>query len=58
VQLHETGNWFETKPLVGTRVVVSRAREQASELARFLEESGAQVLQFPTIENAPPQSFA
>jgi uroporphyrinogen III methyltransferase/synthase len=57
VQLHDTINWFETRPLFGKRVVVTRAREQASELKRLLEDSGAQVLQFPTIEIAPPESF-
>ena len=57
VRLHETLNWFETKPLFGKRVVVTRAREQASELKRMLEESGAQVVQFPTIEIAPPASW-
>ncbi|MDQ3280915.1 MAG: uroporphyrinogen-III C-methyltransferase [Acidobacteriota bacterium] len=57
VKLHETINWFESRPLFGKRVVVTRAREQASELKRLLEDSGAQVLQFPTIEIAPPESF-
>src|SRR5262249_51171114 len=40
------------------RVVVTRAREQASELKRLFEESGAQVVQFPTIEIVPPESWA
>jgi uroporphyrinogen III methyltransferase / synthase len=57
VQLHETINWFESKPLFGKRIVVTRAREQASELKRLFEESGAQVLQFPTIEIVPPPSW-
>lgn len=57
VRLHETINWFETRPLFGKRIVVTRAREQASELKRMLEESGAQVLQFPTISIAPPASL-
>jgi uroporphyrinogen III methyltransferase/synthase len=57
VSLHETINWFESKPLFGRRVVVTRAREQASELKRLLEEAGAQVVQFPTIEIAPPPSY-
>jgi uroporphyrinogen III methyltransferase / synthase len=57
VREHEIINWFETKPLFGKRVVVTRAREQASDLKRLLEESGAQVLQFPTIEIAPPDSW-
>jgi uroporphyrinogen III methyltransferase/synthase len=57
VKLHDTLNWFESKPLYGKRVVVTRAREQASELKRLLEDAGAQVLQFPTIEIAPPDSW-
>jgi uroporphyrinogen III methyltransferase/synthase len=57
VKLYETINWFESRPLFGQRIVVTRAREQASELKRMLEDSGAQVVQFPTIEIAPPVSF-
>jgi uroporphyrinogen III methyltransferase/synthase len=57
VTLHDTINWFESKPLFGRRVVVTRAREQASELKRLLEEAGAQVVQFPTIEIVPPPSY-
>ncbi len=57
VKMHDVINWFETKPLFARKVVVTRAREQASELKRMLDESGAQVLQFPTIEIAPPETF-
>ena len=57
VRLHDVINWFETKPLFGRRVVVTRAREQASLLVQLLRESGADVLQFPTIEIAPPESY-
>ena len=57
VKLHDVINWFETKPLFGKRIVVTRAREQASELKKSLEDAGAQVLQFPTIEIAPPESY-
>jgi uroporphyrinogen III methyltransferase/synthase len=57
VELHEKISWFETKPLYGKRVVVTRARDQASDLKRLLEESGAEVIEFPTIEIAPPESF-
>jgi uroporphyrinogen III methyltransferase/synthase len=57
VKLHAVINWFESKPLFGKRIVVTRAREQASELKRLFEESGATVIQFPTIEIAPPESF-
>src|SRR5207244_7221270 len=57
VRLHDSINWFESKPLFGRRVVVTRAREQASDLKRRFEERGAQVVQFPTIEIVPPESF-
>jgi uroporphyrinogen III methyltransferase/synthase len=57
VSLHDKIAWFETRPLFGRSVVVTRAREQASELKRLLEEAGANVLQFPTIEIAAPDSW-
>jgi uroporphyrinogen III methyltransferase / synthase len=57
VKLHNVINWFESRPLFGKRIVVTRAREQASELKRLFEESGATVIQFPTIEIVPPQSY-
>jgi uroporphyrinogen III methyltransferase/synthase len=54
VRMRETINWFETRPLYGKRIVVTRAREQASTLVQLLAASGAQVVEFPTIEIAPP----
>jgi uroporphyrinogen III methyltransferase/synthase len=41
--------WFESRPLFGRSVVVTRAREQASALRARLEELGAEVLELPTI---------
>ena len=41
--------WFERRPLFGRSVVVTRAREQASELRTALEALGAEVLELPTI---------
>jgi len=57
VKLHDVINWFESKPLFGKRIVVTRAREQASDLKRMFEESGATVIEYPTIEIAPPESY-
>lgn len=48
--LHGKLNWFEQKPLLGKSIVVTRAREQASGLARSLAGLGAEVIQCPTIE--------
>ena len=53
VTLHDRLNWFEKRPLLGRSVVVTRAREQASGLALQLEQAGAEVIQFPTIEIRP-----
>jgi len=47
-------NWFENRPLHGKRIVVTRTREQASQLAGQLQELGAEVLEIPTIRIAPP----
>lgn len=41
--------WFESRPLFGKSVVVTRAREQASGLRARLEELGAEVLELPAI---------
>ena len=46
-------SWFEARPLFGRSVVVTRAREQASELRVRLEELGAEVLELPAIAIAP-----
>ena len=45
------------KPLIGKRIVVTRARAQAESLARRIEELGGEVIEFPTIEIQPPESF-
>jgi hypothetical protein len=54
VKLRGKLNWFENRPLFGQRIVVTRTREQASELSRRLLELGAEVLEIPTIKIAPP----
>ncbi len=57
VNLRDKLNWFESKPLFGKTIVVTRARKQASELVRLLENLGAYCIQFPTIKIVPPDSF-
>jgi uroporphyrinogen III methyltransferase/synthase len=57
VKLRGVIGWFETKPLFGKCVVVTRARDQASQLVQLLVDSGANVLQFPTIRTVPPESY-
>ena len=47
-----------TQPLAGRRIVITRARTQASALCARLEALGATVLEFPTIEICPPLDYA
>ena len=54
VKLRPKLNWFEKRPLFGSRVVVTRPREQAGELSRRLREAGAEVLEIPAIKIEPP----
>jgi uroporphyrinogen III methyltransferase / synthase len=58
VKLRKTMQWFEKRPLLGRRIIVTRAREQASDLVRQLNEFGAECIQCPTIRVAPPQDWA
>jgi uroporphyrinogen III methyltransferase/synthase len=46
--------WFESRPLFGKRVVVTRTRDQASQLAVALREAGAEPLEVPVIEVTDP----
>ena len=45
----------ETLPLSGKRILITRARGQAKELSQLLEDYGAKVIIFPTIEIVPPE---
>ena len=54
VNLRDKLNWFEKRPLFGRRIVVTRTRDQASQLSHQLLELGAEVLEIPTIKIVPP----
>jgi len=54
VALREKLNWFERRPLFGRRIVVTRARTQASTLTGRLEDFGADVFEMPAIQIVPP----
>ncbi len=53
VNLRSRINWFETKPLFGKTVLVTRARRQSKTFTALLEEEGARVIEFPTIDVVP-----
>lgn len=46
-----------SKPLSGKNIVVTRSQQQAGEFSRLLEEQGARVIEFPTIEIVPALSY-
>ena len=58
VRLREQLNWFESRPLFGWRIVVTRPREQAPELSERLAGYGADPIEVPTIEIIPPTDWA
>jgi uroporphyrinogen III methyltransferase / synthase len=53
VGLREKIKWFENRPLMGRRIVVTRSREQAGELVKRLSDLGAECLECPTIKVVP-----
>jgi uroporphyrinogen III methyltransferase/synthase len=57
VSLRDGLNWFEHLPLFGKRIAITRAREQAGVLRDDLAALGAEVLEIPTIEIRPPDSW-
>jgi uroporphyrinogen III methyltransferase/synthase len=57
VRLRAQLNWFETKPLFGKRVVLTRAQEQAREFSLLLAAYGAEPVEVPTIQIVPPASW-
>ncbi len=57
VKLREKLNWYESKPLFGKRIVVTRSRDQASVFAERLIDLGATTIEFPTIDVVPPASW-
>ena len=58
VNLRQKLNWYESKPLFGKRVVITRSRDQASVFAEMLIDRGATTIEFPTIDVVPPASWA
>ncbi len=46
--------WYEGRPLFGRRIVVTRAREQASDLVSALHDLGAETVELPVIEIGEP----
>lgn len=56
VSLRERLSWYENRPLFGKTIIVTRSREQSSELTARLEELGARVIEAPVIRILPPEN--
>ncbi len=57
VGLRDALNWYEKRPLLGKRIVVTRTRKQASVLSNKLRALGAHVIELPTIRIEPPSNL-
>lgn len=57
VALRDTLQWFDSRPLFGKGVVITRPERQADDLAKLLIKEGANPIHFPTIKIVPPPSW-
>ena len=60
VKLRDSLQWFDNlsqRPLFGKRILVTRARNQASKLTAKLENLGAEVIEAPAIEITDPSDL-
>lgn len=55
VKLRESLGWYEKKSMFGYRVLVTREHSEGFEP---LEELGAELIEFPTIEIVPPKDYS
>jgi uroporphyrinogen III methyltransferase/synthase len=54
VRLREILKWYEKKPLFGQRILITREHSEGYE---SLEELGAEIIEFRTIEIVPPEDW-
>jgi uroporphyrinogen III methyltransferase/synthase len=52
--LRRTLRWFDTRPLFGKRVLLTRPRDQAAPTAELIRRRGGEAIVWPTIEIGPP----
>lgn len=57
VHLQEKLSWVEKRPLWGKKVVVTRARAQASQLVEKIRELGGEAIEFPSIKIAKEEGL-
>ncbi len=57
VSLRDKMQWFENKPLFGKRIIITRARKQASDLVKMLSDLGADCIESPSIKVIEPSDY-
>ena len=57
VALREHLRWFDTRPLFGKRILVTRPKDQAPELVDLLEALGADTIEAPMVRILPPDDY-
>jgi uroporphyrinogen III methyltransferase / synthase len=55
--LREHLRWFDSRPLFGKRVLVTRPREQSGDFIDLLESLGAEAIEAPLIRILPPDDY-
>src|SRR5262245_51735355 len=56
-RLHDELNWFESRPLFGKSVLVTRPRHQAGDMVQTLEDLGARTAVLPIVDIGPPSDW-
>jgi uroporphyrinogen III methyltransferase/synthase len=57
VGLREHLRWFDSKPLFGRRILVTRPRDQAAEMVELIESLGAEAIEAPMIRVIAPEDY-
>lgn len=57
IDLKPVNSWFEQRPLLGLRVLITRPKKQAKALTRLLDTEGAVPFSLPVIEPVAPATW-
>jgi len=57
VKLRDKLRWFDSRPLFGKAILVTRSADQAGEFSSMLAAKGAAVFECPAIKLIPPESW-
>jgi len=57
VALRDHLRWFDSRPLFGKRILVTRPRDQSADLVERLEAMGAEAIEAPMIRIEPPDNY-